>query len=47
MCALLVYLVLLCANEGPLVYVWVDLNVRVVAEFESILFVVLVGRNAK
>ena len=35
--ALLVDLVLLGADKGPLVYIGVDLNVGVVAELESIL----------
>ena len=30
-------LVLLGSNEGPLVNIWVDLNIRVVAEFERVL----------
>ena len=35
--ALLVNLVLLCADEGPLVDVWVNFDVGVVAELESVL----------
>lgn len=34
---LLVDLVLLCADEGTLVDVWVNFNIRVVAELESVL----------
>lgn len=35
--ALLVDLILLCADEGSFVDIWVDFDVRVVAQLESIL----------
>ena len=38
--SLLMDLVLLCANERALIDVWVDFNVRVVTQFESVLVIV-------